>query len=201
MTAGRPRKFDENEVLERAMALFWEQGYEGTSLTQLRDVTGLSSASLYHAFGSKEGVFERVVAHYVERPGSVVSLLADEEADPKEHLVRFLHSTIDGQAEPAHPVGCLVALSATVGPADSGNRAGQIVAAQRAVDRARIGALIQRCEHAGVLREGASTTALTTLVHTFVLGLATQVHDELPIEDLHAAADALVEPWLAVGGV
>ncbi|MGW2329269.1 TetR/AcrR family transcriptional regulator [Streptomyces sp. NPDC001700] len=57
-------------VLEAAMLLFWEQGYEATSLAQLRETTGLSSASLYGAFGSKEGLFEKAVEHYIAGPGT-----------------------------------------------------------------------------------------------------------------------------------
>lgn len=53
-------------VLDAAMLLFWEQGYEATSLAQLRAATGLSSASLYGAFGSKEGLFKQVVEHVMK---------------------------------------------------------------------------------------------------------------------------------------
>ncbi|MEK8143741.1 TetR/AcrR family transcriptional regulator [Streptomyces sp. M10(2022)] len=84
--AGRPRTFDLEAVLEAAMLLFWEQGYEATSLTQLREATGLSSASLYGAFGSKEGLFEKAVEHYIAGPGSVTDVVADEAASPGRPL-------------------------------------------------------------------------------------------------------------------
>ena len=55
--AGRPREFDYERAVDTALALFWEHGYEGTSLSRLRDAMGVSSASFYSAFGSKEQLF------------------------------------------------------------------------------------------------------------------------------------------------
>ncbi|WP_456677935.1 TetR/AcrR family transcriptional regulator [Bradyrhizobium sp. RDM12] len=55
----RPREFDETEVMDKALELFWRQGYEGTSLNDLLDATGLTKSSLYAAFGSKEDLFHR----------------------------------------------------------------------------------------------------------------------------------------------
>ncbi|WP_218020410.1 helix-turn-helix domain-containing protein [Nocardia sienata] len=59
--AGRPREFDRDIALTRAQALFWERGYEGVSLADLVAATGLASASLYAAFGSKEQLFREAV--------------------------------------------------------------------------------------------------------------------------------------------
>ena len=51
---GRPREFDTEQAVARAMQLFWRQGYEGTSLTDLTEELGITRPSLYAAFGSKE---------------------------------------------------------------------------------------------------------------------------------------------------
>src|SRR5689334_19258420 len=60
----RPREFDEDYVLEQALHVFWEKGYDSTSLADLQQVTGLMKSSLYKAFESKEGLFRRVVERY-----------------------------------------------------------------------------------------------------------------------------------------
>ncbi|WP_262705801.1 MULTISPECIES: TetR/AcrR family transcriptional regulator [Streptomyces] len=114
--AGRPRAFDMEKALEAAMRLFWEQGYEATSMARLREATGLSSASLYSAFDSKQGLFERTVEHYVAGPGSVTDVIGDEALSPREAVARMLHGSIDMQTDAPHPRGCLVALSGTVPP-------------------------------------------------------------------------------------
>jgi AcrR family transcriptional regulator len=60
----RPREFDEDEVLQAALRLFWEKGNEGTSLSDLMAATGLTKSSHYKAFDSKEALFWRVVERY-----------------------------------------------------------------------------------------------------------------------------------------
>jgi TetR/AcrR family transcriptional regulator, transcriptional repressor for nem operon len=70
--AGRPREFDVDEVVDRAMHLFWKHGYEGTGLVALERATGLGRQSLYGVFGDKRGLFTRAVERYFDcviRPG------------------------------------------------------------------------------------------------------------------------------------
>ena len=75
---GRPRKFDRDEALAAAMALFWRYGFEGTSLERLREaVGGLSSASFYAAFTSKEVLYHKVLARYLGTYGRVLDTLPD----------------------------------------------------------------------------------------------------------------------------
>lgn len=84
MRAGRPKQFDEQEVLDRAMNLFWLRGYGGVGLAELLEVMGISRQSLYDTFGNKRELFIRSIRHYretqlvqalalLERPGSPLS--------------------------------------------------------------------------------------------------------------------------------
>jgi TetR/AcrR family transcriptional regulator, transcriptional repressor for nem operon len=65
--SGRPRGFEEDHVLQRAMEVFWEHGYNGTGIADLERATGLGRQSLYGAFGDKRALFEKVVDYYGER--------------------------------------------------------------------------------------------------------------------------------------
>lgn len=190
---GRPRTFIEHEVLDAAMLVFWRHGYEASSMAQLRAATGLSSASLYGAFGSKEGLFERAVEHYIAGPGRVSESVADLTRDPLEALRSMLHRTIDMQSDAAHPGGCLVALSATLGAdGDDDIAARAVVATRRAEDRARIKACLRRGIAAGVIRADLEPDATAIMVHSFVLGVSTQLLDGVKPAALHAAADGLL---------
>ncbi len=193
---GRPRIFDMEAVLEAAMLLFWEQGYEATSLAQLRETTGLSSASLYGAFGSKEGLFGKAVEHYIAGPGSVTEVVADEAESPREAIARLLHGSITMQTDTSHPRGCLVALSGTVrAPGAGEDGARKAVAARRAADRGRIRACVVRGIASGELAEDTDVDGLTSMIHGFLLGISTQVCDGTSARHLHAAADAVLANW------
>ncbi|MEM8970599.1 MAG: TetR/AcrR family transcriptional regulator [Pseudomonadota bacterium] len=63
----RPREFDEDEVIEKAMETFWRQGYDATSVPHLEEATGISRISIYNAFGDKEGLFLRALDIYHAR--------------------------------------------------------------------------------------------------------------------------------------
>lgn len=63
--AGRPRTFDRDEALKKAMYIFWEKGYEGTSMTDLIGSIGMKAPSIYAAFGNKDELFREVVSHYL----------------------------------------------------------------------------------------------------------------------------------------
>ncbi|MGW7579380.1 TetR/AcrR family transcriptional regulator [Streptomyces sp. NPDC054765] len=193
--AGRPRAFDMEAVLEAAMLLFWEQGYEATSLAQLRAATGLSSASLYGAFGSKEGLFKQVVEHYMKGPGGAV-VTEDETAGPRKAVAELLHRSIDMQADVSHPTGCLVALSGTMrAPGEEHAAVRTVVAARREADRVRIRACVERGVAAGELDTDADVDGVTAMVHGFLLGLSTQLRDGVAAATLHTAVDVLLLNW------
>lgn len=64
-TAGRPRSFDKNEALKKAMYVFWEKGYEGTTMADLIESIGMKAPSIYAAFGNKDAIFKKVVQAYL----------------------------------------------------------------------------------------------------------------------------------------
>jgi TetR/AcrR family transcriptional repressor of nem operon len=104
----RPREFDEEQVLDAAMQLFWLKGYEATSLADLTSSMGLNKGSFYQAFGSKHELFLRTIRRYLDlNLKEIFALFADVDS-AKEGVRRFLASYIGqfhrGQAVPR---GCL----------------------------------------------------------------------------------------------
>lgn len=190
---GRPRKFDEGQVLCAARDVFWEYGFEAASLAQLRAATGLSSASLYGAFGSKVELFERAIEHYVDGPGRVTDIAADTSLTAAEALSSMLSASINMQSDPTHPMGCLITLSATIG-ATSGEACVAYAAAsrRRGADRRRIADCVRRGQRDGQFSNEVDADTLGSLIYTFLSGISTQLRDGVSSEQLHDAADVLM---------
>lgn len=92
---GRPRSFDENQVLERALEAFWTRGFDATSLDDLTEATGLARPSLFAAFGNKESIYVRAIERYGERMRATFDASFGEELPLDEALERFFLATID----------------------------------------------------------------------------------------------------------
>ncbi|HEY4339386.1 MAG TPA: TetR/AcrR family transcriptional regulator [Steroidobacteraceae bacterium] len=102
---GRPRQFNVEQSLERAMRLFWRQGYEGTSLADLTRELGLSRPSLYAAFGSKEALFLKALDLYEAQAGYRRAALAAPTA--REYARALLEGAADLHGDKRNPPGCL----------------------------------------------------------------------------------------------
>ncbi|WP_428422477.1 TetR/AcrR family transcriptional regulator [Methylibium sp.] len=105
---GRLREFDTDEVLDRAIDVFWAQGFDATAVQQLCRATGLNSGSLYAAFGDKRGLFVQALQRYMR----VVSHRAIERLSGNPSGLDGIHdyfsTLIDGMVHGKRKWGCLV---------------------------------------------------------------------------------------------
>src|SRR5580658_1011467 len=98
-TLGRPRDFDVEKALGRAMRVFWRKGYLGTSLSDLTDAMGINRPSLYAAFGNKESLFHKVLERYAEGP-SVYLSEALRAPNARAVIERLFHGVVDLLTDP-----------------------------------------------------------------------------------------------------
>src|SRR5437588_3573741 len=105
MPAGRPRTFDAEKALDRALKVFWRKGYEGTSLPDLTKAMGINRPSLYAAFGNKESLFRKALDRYAEGPAAYMREALNK---PTARAVaeRLLGGTIDLLTDRRNPRGC-----------------------------------------------------------------------------------------------
>jgi AcrR family transcriptional regulator len=109
MTAGRHRSFDKDKTLDKAMLVFWENGYSGTSLTDLTNAMGINKSSLYTAFGNKEALFNQSIGFYLTKHGEIHSAeLFKLDIDLKDRISNYLFSIALMITNPDLPKGCLI---------------------------------------------------------------------------------------------
>src|SRR4051794_3997112 len=99
---GRPRAFDPERALDRALRVFWEKGYEGASLPELTRAMGINRPSMYAAFGNKEALFRKAIDRYNEGPARHVSRAFDEPT-ARRVAERLLEGTIELLTHPRNP--------------------------------------------------------------------------------------------------
>ncbi|MDE2582669.1 MAG: TetR/AcrR family transcriptional regulator [Rhodospirillales bacterium] len=115
----RTRIFDEQQVLDRAMALFWRQGFEATSIQDLVEAVGINRASMYTTFGDKRQLFIAVLDHYLTRVnGERLALLAGQ-GSAVTAIAAFFEAIITASRGAEKHLGCLITNTLTeLAPSD-----------------------------------------------------------------------------------
>lgn len=103
----RPREFDEQIALASAMQVFWEKGYEATSISDLTERMGIQRPSLYAAFGGKKELFEAALKAYVKLSLTYVELKLRSAPSVKESILAYFQGIIDGAGGSNPDFGCL----------------------------------------------------------------------------------------------
>ncbi len=191
---GRPRRFDRPTALIRAMELFWERGFEGTSVSELTDAMGISPPSLYAAFGSKEQLFREAVAYYNEPDRSPTARAVRDEPTARQAVETMLRENARNYADPASPRGCLIVLSATTYTPTS-TRIRDLLTDLRDKDRHDLQTRIERAMNEGELPTSADSAALTAFVMTVLHGLSIQARDGAGAELLDAVVNLAMQTW------
>ncbi len=187
----RPREFDEGQVLETVLKTFWARGYEGTSIEDLTQATGLARASLYGAFGDKGRLFERAITHYMERLAGLTALVT-ETASVREGLRKLLDRWIEIACPKSGPRGCFLLLSAGQGSNES-DLAIELAAKSNHELRKTLEAAMRRGQQAGELSSTSEPGMLAELFGVILRGLATSARIGESRAELRRAAAAAME--------
>ena len=192
---GRPREFDRDGALDAAMRLFWRQGFVSTSLDQLKQAMGgLSAASFYGAFGSKERLFRETLARYLGTHGQVVAALHEGTLAPRDALEQALRRSARMQTDAQLPTGCMVVLS-VANASPENNHLQALVAAERHHTRDSIRQCIERAVASGELRRDTDAQGLATLADALLVGMSVQARDGVSHAAIEAAVSNLLQLW------
>jgi AcrR family transcriptional regulator len=181
---GRPRSFDRDVALEQAMRLFWEKGYDETSIGDLTAAMGIAAPSLYAAFGDKRALFEEAVELYERLPGAPI---AAGEGEPTAFgaVRRMLECAAVEYSLPEQPKGCLIISE-------------PLLEERRAVSRDAIRARLEAGRAAHEFPDGTDVDALAAYVSAVMAGMSARARDGASREDLAAIAEIALRAWPAL---
>ncbi len=190
---GRPRAFDPDAALERAMHVFWAKGYEGAALSDLTRAMRINRPSLYAAFGNKEQLFRKVLDRYANGPLAYFrkALAAAKARDVIEQI--FLGAARMA-GDPRFPSGCLMVQSALA----VGNAAGSVrkeAAGRRAAGEVALRRRLQRAKRENDLPQDADPAELARYVMTVLQGMAVQGADGVGRDQLRRIGQMALRAW------
>ncbi|MGH3240845.1 MAG: TetR/AcrR family transcriptional regulator [Spirillospora sp.] len=167
---GRPKQFDPEVAVDRAMDVFWRKGYSATTPQDLVDALGIGKGSLYNAFGSKHELFERALRRYRDRQTVALLDLLERPGPVKERLREALRAVAEIDLDGPDRRGCLAVNTATE-LAGADEAATELV--RRMLDRieAAFRALVEEGQRAGEIDPGRDPVALGSLLMNTVVGM------------------------------
>jgi AcrR family transcriptional regulator len=184
---GRPRGFDQERVIDSAMRVFWEKSYEGATMADLTEATGLNRSSIHAAFGSKEGLFLKVVERYWEGPMSYIPKALSEPTLPRvvEALIRGM---VNFLSIPGNPKGCL-SIHGALASGTNGERVMQIMAEWRKSIRGLMKKRIQRAQREGELGGEVEAADYARYIAAIMTGIGIQALNGANRAELTGLAD------------
>jgi AcrR family transcriptional regulator len=193
MAGGRPRTFDTEKALDRALTVFWRKGYEGTTLPELTRAMGINRPSLYAAFGNKEMLFHKVMDRYTEGPAAYVRE-ALEEPTARRVAERLLTGAVELFADPRNPRGCLVVHGA-LACGDEAEPIRRELVARRIKREAALRKRLQRAKAEGDLPASAKPAELARYLTTLVQGMAVQAASGASRRELQRVVRTALRAW------
>ncbi|WP_413626430.1 TetR/AcrR family transcriptional regulator [Luteibacter sp. Lutesp34] len=194
---GRPRTFDRDKAVDEALHLFWQNGFEATSLNQLKAAMGggISAPSFYAAFGSKEALFQECVQRYLETYAQVTECLWDTDMAPRDAIETALRQSARMQYERGHPKGCMVGLGVMSAPSEEHASVSAALTRSRSRTRKGFVACVQRGIDRGELDPGVAPEGLAAVFDAFLMGLSVLARDRVRLSVVEAGIGQVMLAW------
>jgi AcrR family transcriptional regulator len=191
---GRPREFDREQGLAKAMHLFWSRGYDAVSMADLRAELGITQASLYAAFESKEQLFREAVDLYRRTSGFSTTRALATGATAREAIHAMLQAAVDAFSAPGAPGGCLLILGATNCAVENKAMQDYLLSIRRQISQSILERLKQG-QHDGNVPTLAPIASLTSYYSTVLHGLALQSRDGASRKTLTQVVEFAMADW------
>ena len=190
---GRPRSFDVEKALDRAVEVFRRKGYEGASLNDLTTAMDIERPSLYAAFGDKEALFRKALDRYV---GLTMDFVQSALLEKTAHrfVERLLSGAADMQTDPHQPPGCLTVQGALACGKDSEPVRNELVRCRDKTE-SLIRDRLKRAKREGDLPADSNPADLARYVATVIQGMAVQAAGGASRAELRRVAETALKVW------
>nr|WP_174257440.1 TetR/AcrR family transcriptional regulator [Phytoactinopolyspora alkaliphila] len=182
------------------MELFWEHGYEGTSISDLTRAIGINAPSLYAAFECKEALFREAVDLYLTTAGSATDRALSEAPTAREAVEASLRGNAELYATADRPGGCMVVLAAA-NYSTANREIRDYLMENRRKTVAAIEDRLRRAQSEGELGPDVDTAKVAAFYATVLHGMAIEARDGVPHARLTSTVDAAMDAWPALTGV
>jgi AcrR family transcriptional regulator len=190
---GRPRAYDPDLALARAMDVFWKDGFAGTSLDELSAATGMNRPSLYGAFGDKRELYIKAYQHYRERSRAGMADLLNQGLPLRQLLQRVFDLALDiyfsGEEGPR---GCFTVLTAASDAVFDPEIRAIVQSAVRGMDRT-FADVFKAAQAKGEIGAGADPEALASLLTATIHTVAVRARARVARKDLEGIAAGFID--------
>jgi AcrR family transcriptional regulator len=191
-TRGRPRSFDRDMALRRAIEVFWAKGYEGAQLVDLTAAMGINPPSFYAAFGSKEALFREALDLYLATDGASSMQALETHATARRSILGMLTASAEIALASPGGGGCMLILGLVNGLSENDGLRRHLADLRReTIDRIR--QRLRRGVEDGDLPAGTDINGFAIFFGTVMQGLSLQARDGASREELLAAAIAAMK--------
>ena len=190
---GRPLSFDRDEALHKAMILFWQHGYEATSLNDITTTLGVKPSSIYSAFGDKKRLFLDAICLYLSGPVTSETIIEQAECarDAAQELLRIAAIGFTGKDTPP---GCLLASSAISCSHEANDVKVELAAIRRRIE-AHLCTRILKSIDDKQLPDNADAEGLAAMTMAVIQGMSTLARDGASREKLLRIGDIAMQVW------
>jgi AcrR family transcriptional regulator len=197
---GRPKVFDRNDALDKALMLFWAHGYEGTSLSDLVNATGAKAPTLYAEFENKEGLFRAAMQRYIETfSAQRNAVLNDDALDVKAAIEAYFRATAACFTECDKPAGCFFICTSSA-LSSSSEEVAQMLAQQHHAQESALKTFLDMRQQRGELPQCANCAVLARYLACLLQGMSVRAREGANRDDLDQIVDTQIAIWPALAG-
>jgi AcrR family transcriptional regulator len=191
---GRPKCFDEQQALQKAMLLFWEYGYESTSMSDLTKALNLTAPSIYSSFGDKSQLFHACLEYYLKHEACPLEVIFQQAKTAKIAIEIYLYENLKKLVQQNKPTGCML-VTATMNCSQEHAPIQHDLLLKRQQVKENIYQRLQQGVKEGDLNPRANIQAMTDYYSTVIQGLTMQARDGVSAEQLQSVVTLAIKTW------